>query len=307
MPKVNDIVFSKCSANSKRFDSVHITELHGFMPSGQDAVSPRSDSLTTMGSPDRFGYEWNHYAEILPESRQQLQRWLGPITLESFQGKSVLDVGCGMGRNPYWILKAGAARLLAVDYDARSVSAAKKNLTGFPQAQVERKSVYELDPKDTGLFDRVTNIGVLHHLADPPAALQHLWKCVSPGGELIVWVYGKNGNRWIIPFIRVAQFFGSRLPLPFVHLIASVLAAVVWLGIRIAPMSTEYYRFIRRLRFKNLTSIVFDQMIPHIAHYWSEKDIRLMTDQLSDCTTTIHLVQGNSWTFICQNTKKASM
>ena len=30
-----------------------------------------------QGSPDRFGYEWASYSEILPESKHQLERWLG--------------------------------------------------------------------------------------------------------------------------------------------------------------------------------------------------------------------------------------
>ena len=27
------------------------------------------------GSSDRFGYEWNSYAEILPEHEEQFRRW----------------------------------------------------------------------------------------------------------------------------------------------------------------------------------------------------------------------------------------
>jgi hypothetical protein len=32
------------------------------------------------GSPDRFGYEWNLYSEILPEHEEQFRRWTAPLT-----------------------------------------------------------------------------------------------------------------------------------------------------------------------------------------------------------------------------------
>src|SRR5262249_37908162 len=42
-----------------------------------------SKETELQGSPDRFGYEWATYSTILPESRGQLERWLGSTTLES--------------------------------------------------------------------------------------------------------------------------------------------------------------------------------------------------------------------------------
>src|SRR5207245_1484574 len=123
------------------------------------------------------------YSEILPESRAQLQNWLGSTTIESFSGKTVLDVGCGMGRNPYWMAQAGARQVTAVDVDEGSLGSARKNLAPLPNATVKKCSAYDLDPGSLGTFDRVTCIGVLHHLDDPELALTKMWSCVSPGGE----------------------------------------------------------------------------------------------------------------------------
>src|SRR5262249_58639011 len=116
---------------------------------------------TSQGSPDRFGYEWSTYSAVLPESKDQLERWLGSTTLASFHGKRVMDVGCGMGRNPYWYVQAGAASVLGVDVDEGSLQAARKNLAPFPSARVERCSAYDLEPAAQGTFDRVTCIGAL--------------------------------------------------------------------------------------------------------------------------------------------------
>ena len=232
--------------------------------------------------------------EFLPESKRQLERWLGATGLASFAGKRVLDVGCGMGRNPYWYVDAGATSVFAVDVDDGSLGAARKNLAPFPNAKVEKCSVYDLDPKVLGRFDRVTCVGVLHHLADSRAALDRMWACVEPGGDLVLWCYGKEGNRLILPLIQALRAIGSRAPIAMSHAMAKGIAAAAWPVIKVAPFRTEYYRHIRSLSFHNVESIIFDQMLPG-----SPTTTPRLTCRRSGAarggSPFIQLVQGNSW------------
>jgi 2-polyprenyl-3-methyl-5-hydroxy-6-metoxy-1,4-benzoquinol methylase len=256
---------------------------------------PNEDSdRVERGSPDRFGYEWSTYSTILPESKGQLERWLGSMSLESFHGRRVMDVGCGMGRNPYWYVQAGAASVLGVDVDDGSLTAARRNLAPFPQARVEKCSAYELDPSVLGTFDCVTCIGVLHHLADPEEAVRKMWACVAPGGDLVLWCYAKEGNRLLLPIIQGFRAIGSRAPLAVSHAIAKAVAMAAWPAIRTIPWKTDYYRKLRSLSFGNVESIIFDQMLPHIAHYWTRADMERLVGLL-DGQPTIEFVQGNSW------------
>src|SRR5215813_870251 len=105
-----------------------------------------SDDL--KGSPDRFGYEWAAYAEILPEHEEQFRRWTAPLSPQDWVGKDFLDVGCGMGRNSYWPLQYGAAGGTAVDIGERSLASARRNLKSFPRMQVLHASVYDLPFED---------------------------------------------------------------------------------------------------------------------------------------------------------------
>ncbi|MGZ3713479.1 MAG: class I SAM-dependent methyltransferase [Bdellovibrionota bacterium] len=247
-----------------------------------------------QGSPDRFGYEWGTYTEILPESKTQLERWLGSTGLLSYSGKSALDVGCGMGRNPYWMAQAGARSVTAVDVDENSLSSARKNLAKLPQAHVIKCSAYDLDPAELGKFDRVSCIGVLHHLADPELALRKMWDCVAPGGDLVLWCYATEGNRIILPAIQTLRFLGSRLPIRLTHLCAKIVAAIAWPFIRLGPWNTEYYKNLRSLSFKNVESIIFDQMLPKIAHYWTHSEMSALVAPLGG-QAKVEFVQGNSW------------
>jgi 2-polyprenyl-3-methyl-5-hydroxy-6-metoxy-1,4-benzoquinol methylase len=247
------------------------------------------------GSPERFGYEWATYSEILPESRQQLERWLGSTGLASFEGKRVLDVGCGMGRNPYWMLRAGAREVVAVDVDDQSLASARKNLASFANARVEKRSAYELSPADLGTFDRVTCIGVLHHLADAQEALRKLWGCVAPGGALVLWCYAREGNRLILPAIQTLRAVLSRLPIEASHAIARGITLAAWPAIQLLPWRTDYYRKLRSLSFKNVELIILDQAIPRISHYWTRAEMSALAEALPGGVAHVEFVQGNSW------------
>src|SRR5262245_4136155 len=174
---------------------------------------------THQSSPERFGYSWSTYSNIMPESKAQLERWLGSVSLESFRGKRVMDVGCGMGRNPYWYAEAGAASVLGVDMDDGSLEAARRNLEPEPNASVREITAHDLEPATVGTFDRVTCIGVLHHLADHENALKHMWSCVAPGGDLILWCYAKEGNRLLLPAIQALRAIGSKAPIAVTHVL----------------------------------------------------------------------------------------
>ena len=98
------------------------------------------DPTLAAGSPERFGYEWQTYAEMRPEYAEQFRRWTVHLSPEDWRGKFFLDVGCGMGRNSYWPMTFGAAGGLAIDVDQRSLASARRTLAPYPQVEVRERS-----------------------------------------------------------------------------------------------------------------------------------------------------------------------
>jgi hypothetical protein len=49
------------------------------------------------------------------------------------------------------------------------------------------------------------------------------------------------------------------------------------------------------LSFKNVESIVFDQMLPKIANYWTRAEMTALVAPLGGGEPLVELVQGNSW------------
>jgi SAM-dependent methyltransferase len=238
-------------------------------------AGPAADEL--KGSPERFGYEWATYAEILPEHEEQFRRWTAPLMPQDWRGKEFLDVGCGMGRNSYWPLKYGAAGGVAVDLDERSLDSARRNLRSFPGIEVMRASAYELPFE--ARFDIAFSIGVIHHLEDPARALQNIVRTVKPGGRVLIWVYGRENNRWLVLGLNpLRRLLFSRLPVGLTHHLSVYPAALLWVMLRLGLRPIEYFRLIAKFDFPHLRAIVFDQMLPRIAHYWRREEVaRLMT------------------------------
>ena len=246
------------------------------------------------GSPERFGYEWNTYADILPIYEEQFRRWTPHFTPDDWRGKSFLDVGCGMGRNSYWPNSYGASASVSVDIDDRSLAAATRNLARFPAAQILRSSAYDLPFENE--FDVVFSIGVIHHLEFPERALARMVTAAKPGGRVAIWVYGRENNAWLIKFLdplRKALF--SKLPVSLVHHLSIYPTAVLWLLLRLGITPIAYFRLIRRFGFGHLRSIVFDQMLPRIANYWSRGEVIALMEQAALRGVELQWVNEMSW------------
>lgn len=249
------------------------------------------------GSPERFGYEWKTYAQMLPEYEEQFRRWTVHLSPQDWAGKSFLDVGCGMGRNSYWPLSYGAASGVAIDVDQNSLASARRTLAGYPNAVVREMSAYEIDYADR--FDVVFSIGVIHHLEFPEAAISQMVKAAKPGGRILIWVYGLENNEWLVRGLdpaRKALF--SRMPIRLLHHLAIYPTALLWIGLRLGVGRTDYFRFIRKLEFEHLRSIVFDQMLPKIAHYWPRATVESLMRTAGLDDVRVAWVNEISWSAI---------
>ena len=248
-----------------------------------------------MSSEERFGYEWNKFNKIIPEYEIQFLKWVYPLQKEDFKDKTILDAGCGIGRNSYWPLKYGAQKVVAFDFDRRTVDVARKNLSQFKNVEVIYQSIYGIAYENE--FDSVFSIGVIHHLEKPEEAIKNLVRALKPGGKLLIWVYAREGNEWIIKYVNsLRKFLFSRLPPALTNLLAYPFSIPLFLYLKIFPHSRPYFKQLAVFRFWHVHSIVFDQLLPKIANYWSRDEaLNLLKDKgLKDIE--IYSMNNNSWT-----------
>lgn len=246
------------------------------------------------GSPDRFGYEWGTYSEITPLYEEQFKRWTRLIPQDEWRNKSFLDVGCGMGRNSYWPLGYGAKRGVGIDIDKRSLAATQNNLKHFENFHTQELSAYDICYKDE--FDIVFSIGVIHHLQDPQRALHNMTQAAKVSGKVLIWVYGQENVQWVNtvfnPF-RKAIF--SKLPISITHFLSIFPTFFLWLFLKLGLGKIEYFQLLRKFSFWHLRSIVFDQMLPQIANYWSYNEVLSLMKTAGLENIQVESVNDMSW------------
>lgn len=122
----------------------------------------------------------------------QYFNYISLMPVSGFDGKSVLDYGCGPGHDLVGFgTYSSCERLVGVDVSASSISECRSRLAlhGIAaETLVLDRGVVALPYPDAS-FDHIHSSGVLHHTEDPVAILSELRRVLKPGGTINVMVY----------------------------------------------------------------------------------------------------------------------
>lgn len=153
-------------------------------------------NLLSVDSHFRFGKNWASYAELITEAQiSEAAAALERLGATSFEGRRILDLGCGSGLHALAALRLGAREVVAIDIDPDSVVTTRALLEGrAPDGpwSVGEASIFNFDPAVVGQFDVVYSWGVLHHTGDMSRALACAAALVAPGGKFCFALYRRT-------------------------------------------------------------------------------------------------------------------
>lgn len=258
-----------------------------------------------------FGYQWTRGQATMRNSRLEAAEvfldFVAPVDAAWFQGKTVLDGGCGTGRFSRWACTFGAARVVALDY-SDAVDVAFEALREVPGALVVQGDLLR-PPLARDAFDYAFSVGVLHHTADAARAFAEVAGRVRPGGSVSAWVYGLEGNEWIVRFVDpVRNAVTSRLPrgamwalswaiaLPLALVLALVYVPARSIeALRKRLFYFEYFSFMATFSVAEQALMIFDQLSPSIAGYIPRHEFERWFTGAGLESTRITARNGNSW------------
>lgn len=134
-------------------------------------------------------------ANVHPEIQQRCYGCGSPIP-PLLDGCTVLDLGCGTGRDVYLLaqLVGPRGRVIGLDMTEEQIALARRHVDwhmdrfGFDRPNVEFRRGYIEDLRDAGLADASVDVVVsncvLNLSPDKPTVFREIFRVLKPGGEL---------------------------------------------------------------------------------------------------------------------------
>jgi SAM-dependent methyltransferase len=273
---------------------------------------PRFVDLAEVGSEkaqtaENFGWQWTHFTQENQKYEQQLLGWLQPVKPEFFQGKIVLEGGCGKGRHTKLAAEWGAREVVGVDLGA-GVESAFELTRNLPNAHIVQCDIFKLPFKK--VFDYALSVGVLHHTPDPKKAFLALASKVKSGGHISAWVYGAENNKWITSLVNpVREGFTSKISQATLYQISKLPTLSLFLMTKllyrpvniVAPsvanrlFYNEYMNHLADFGWREQHNIVFDHLVAPRAFYISKPMFEDWWKEVSATDVEITWHNRNSW------------
>ena len=125
-------------------------------------------------------------------TRYKLEPFILPFAdFKSGKGKSVLEIGVGLGADHQKWAEAGAD-LTGIDLTDRAIRYTKERLHLFGLSSKLSVADAENLPFASESFDQVYSWGVVHHTPDTRKALSEIYRVLKPGGDAKLMIYHKQ-------------------------------------------------------------------------------------------------------------------
>jgi ubiquinone/menaquinone biosynthesis C-methylase UbiE len=131
-------------------------------------------------------FDYNE-ADFPAAGMEILKKQTMEVALPQATGKTILDVGCGVGSLTLQMAKMNPqSKVTGIDLLEDTMKQCYLNATAYDieNAEFKAASVYEL-PFDDGAFETVTCFFMIHHLEDIPKALSEVKRVVANGGKVL--------------------------------------------------------------------------------------------------------------------------
>lgn len=243
--------------------------------------------------------EWFEQWSMFSDDEQFLfKNWIYPHTLDDFEGKEVLECGCGGGQHTSFIAPR-AKHITAVDLN--TIELAKERNKNCDNIEFVEADIATMDLERQ--FDVVFAIGVIHHTDNPDKTVENLKRHVKSGGKLILWLYSKEGNflaRTIVEPLRKIFFKNwDREKLLYISKAITVLMYMPIYSLYLLPLKFlpyhDYFRNFRKLSFSRNTLNVFDKLNAPQVEFIGRERVERWFNEMEFENIHISSYNGVSW------------
>ncbi|CAB4751700.1 unannotated protein [freshwater metagenome] len=169
-----------------------------------------------------FGKNWEKFInDNFSEERisGSLKAFTEFTKLETLNGLSVIDVGCGSGLHSLVFSRMNAKSLYSFDFDPKSVAITQslKKYSDLNSWEVRQASILDEElMQSLGKFDFVYSWGVLHHTGSVWKAITNTCELVNPKGQLFIALYSRDVQPKADYWLKIKKrYVSSSAPVKF--------------------------------------------------------------------------------------------
>lgn len=278
-------------------------------------VEETRSSGIDMETGKRFALAWKQFDRLDECYYQQFFDWIYPVEPRFFNGKVVLEAGCGKGRHAKIVADAGATQVFGVDIGS-AVDVAYKNVGHLPNVHIIQADIRWLPFR--AIFDFAFSIGVLHHMDEPAEGFRQIVRCLREDGSIAVWVYGRENNWWLIYLVNpIRHLITCKMHPSLLRILSWMLAVLVWLWAKTVARTwknltrkfqflpplfyQDYLSYIARFDLYEIHHIVFDHLVTPVAHYIDGAEFKEWFTENRLGSPIIRWHNQNSWTGVASH------
>lgn len=279
------------------------------LPRGQQGGEPVTTEREGTSLADRtiedFGEQWTRFQsnEGFYGSRDLFRDMVTPLlSLDDICGRRVAEIGSGTGRIVEMLIDAGAGHVVALE-PSRAFEVLRRNVARHGNAVECLRATGDQIPSGRG-FELIVSIGVLHHVPDPAPVVRAAYQALQPGGRLLVWLYGREGNRTYLAIALPLRWLARRLPSAMLVSLSRMINTALlkpYIGLcRHLPLPLGDYlvNVFDKMSNDARTLIVYDQLRPAYAKYYTRADATRLLESAEFVDIQVHHRHGYSWTVI---------
>lgn len=128
--------------------------------------------------------QWAHSYDSMENKTRDLDKISSQKMLAGLSYASVLEFGCGTGKNTEWLAQH-AVQLTAVDFSEEMIEKAKEKIN-LPHVQFAQADISQPWPFRTGTYDLVTCNLILEHIQDLFPVFSEAARILKSGGHFFV-------------------------------------------------------------------------------------------------------------------------
>jgi len=237
---------------------------------------------------DKYWADLDHLKDLLGHTFSFLE----------VNNKVIAEIGCGNGRIVNMLQKLKPLKTFVVE-PSTSIEIVKKN-------NINNKNIYYHNVDGANFVleekcDYIFSLGVIHHIKDPHDVIQNILYHLKEKGIFVCSVYAKEKNTALMFLLKILGF-AKKIDDKYVFILSFIFNLILipytflckFLPVEL-PMKKYLLERFSKNNFKNRTHIIFDQLNPEYAKFYSKDEIRNLIEQNGFKVEKIYDSANNNW------------